>query len=251
MNIPIDEHSCSYHCDRPECIKAQRDELRATLERVKAAEAGLPVEPETFKFAIDIDTPVAYVVLKDDYDTLRDYAVQMKAENEKWQERVFEFDTCIQEVADELGACCGGVDGDQADPLSTTQVLLKAICHIKQRAEKAEAILIQHYCDYEFKPTLEQAVELMLEERREKKATEAENAALRKDAERYRWLRDQHEGKLPIEMDADGFPMPQEVAALAFTVFYPDPTGDESLVVVPTGNLDETIDAAIDSAGAE
>lgn len=21
-------HSCGYHCDRPECIKAQRDELR-------------------------------------------------------------------------------------------------------------------------------------------------------------------------------------------------------------------------------
>lgn len=24
-------HSCSYHCDRPECIKAQRDELRERL----------------------------------------------------------------------------------------------------------------------------------------------------------------------------------------------------------------------------
>jgi len=58
-------------------------------------------------------------------------------------------------------------------------------------------------------------------------------AKYKEDAERYRWLREQHEGKLPIEMDADGFPMPQEVAALAFTVFYPDPTGDESLVVVP------------------
>jgi hypothetical protein len=26
-----DVHSCSYHCDRPECIKAQRDELRDRL----------------------------------------------------------------------------------------------------------------------------------------------------------------------------------------------------------------------------
>lgn len=25
-------HSCSYYCDRPECIKAQRDELRNQLE---------------------------------------------------------------------------------------------------------------------------------------------------------------------------------------------------------------------------
>ena len=24
-----DIHSCSYYCDRPECIKRQRDELRA------------------------------------------------------------------------------------------------------------------------------------------------------------------------------------------------------------------------------
>ena len=24
-----DLHTCSYYCDRPECIKAQRDELRA------------------------------------------------------------------------------------------------------------------------------------------------------------------------------------------------------------------------------
>lgn len=69
-------------------------------------------------------------------------------------------------------------------------------------------------------------------------------APYKDDAERYRWLREQHEGKLPIEMDADGFPMPQEVSALAFTVFYPDPTGDESLVVVPMGDFDETIDRA-------
>jgi len=27
-----DIHSCSYYCDRPECIKAQRDELRERLE---------------------------------------------------------------------------------------------------------------------------------------------------------------------------------------------------------------------------
>lgn len=26
-------HSCSYYCDRPECVKAQRDELRDRLEQ--------------------------------------------------------------------------------------------------------------------------------------------------------------------------------------------------------------------------
>jgi hypothetical protein len=37
-----DIHSCSYFCDRPECVKAQRDELRDKLaaleERLEIAE---------------------------------------------------------------------------------------------------------------------------------------------------------------------------------------------------------------------
>ena len=28
------EHTCSYYCERPECIRAQRDELRDRLEKV-------------------------------------------------------------------------------------------------------------------------------------------------------------------------------------------------------------------------
>ena len=31
-----DIHSCSYYCDRPECIKAQRDELREKLAIIKS-----------------------------------------------------------------------------------------------------------------------------------------------------------------------------------------------------------------------
>jgi len=28
-------HTCSYYCDRPECIRAQRDELRQKLEQAE------------------------------------------------------------------------------------------------------------------------------------------------------------------------------------------------------------------------
>ena len=35
-----DMHSCSYFCDRPACIKAQRDELRAALAAQPAEPAG-------------------------------------------------------------------------------------------------------------------------------------------------------------------------------------------------------------------
>ena len=31
-------HTCSYYCDRPACVKAQRDELRQKLEQAVAAE---------------------------------------------------------------------------------------------------------------------------------------------------------------------------------------------------------------------
>lgn len=30
-----DLHTCSYYCDRPECIKAQRDELRAKYVKLE------------------------------------------------------------------------------------------------------------------------------------------------------------------------------------------------------------------------
>jgi hypothetical protein len=67
------------------------------------------------------------------------------------------------------------------------------------------------------------------------------------DAKRYRWLREQHEGHEELAFDADGLPTPMAPTALAFTVFRPDETGDESLVPVGCipGELDEAIDAAM------
>ena len=42
-----DIHSCSYHCDRPACIKAQRDELRERLAQ-PAQEQDLIPQHELF-----------------------------------------------------------------------------------------------------------------------------------------------------------------------------------------------------------
>lgn len=47
------------------------------------------------------------------------------------RQRIREFDKCIQKVAAELDAVCGGVDGDQADIHSTTSVLLRRIAELK------------------------------------------------------------------------------------------------------------------------
>lgn len=78
-------------------------------------------------------------------------------------------------------------------------------------------------------------------------AAEQRAAEDRKDAERYRWLKKQHEGHEDLAYDADGLPIPMEPTALAFTVFRPDETGTESLVPVGCipGELDSAIDAAI------
>ena len=34
-------HTCSYYCDRPECVLAQRDELRQKLEQAEKQWVGL------------------------------------------------------------------------------------------------------------------------------------------------------------------------------------------------------------------
>lgn len=48
-------HTCSYFCDKPECIKAQRDELRDRLQRLDAQT--VPVEPERLRIPFN-DTEI-------------------------------------------------------------------------------------------------------------------------------------------------------------------------------------------------
>lgn len=66
------------------------------------------------------------------------------------------------------------------------------------------------------------------------------------DAAKWRWLREQHEGKNSLEFDADGLPLPIGPTALAFTVFMPDPSGCESLV--PVGCLPGELDSIVEQA---
>jgi len=73
---------------------------------------------------------------------------------------------------------------------------------------------------------------------------------VKRDAERWRWLRDQHEGLEPLSYDAEGLPLPQEVRALAFTVFQPE-RGSLVPVGCIEGELDEAVDAAMAASGAQ
>jgi hypothetical protein len=51
-----DIHSCSYYCDRPGCVKAQRDELRAQVEALQAdAERYRFLEADFSPMGLNID----------------------------------------------------------------------------------------------------------------------------------------------------------------------------------------------------
>lgn len=36
MTRPCTDHTCNYHCELPECVRAQRDEMRERLARQRA-----------------------------------------------------------------------------------------------------------------------------------------------------------------------------------------------------------------------
>jgi len=63
-----DIHSCGYYCDRPACIKAQRDELRNKLfsdQAVKTYSGGKPnytqpIEPKLVAWMWDVDNGGGY-----------------------------------------------------------------------------------------------------------------------------------------------------------------------------------------------
>jgi len=74
------------------------------------------------------------------------------------------------------------------------------------------------------------------------------DAGVVRDAERYRWLRDQHEGHEDLSYDADDLPQPLTPTALAFTVFKPDRGSLEPVGCIP-GELDKAIDAAMSAQG--
>ena len=75
-----DIHSCSYYCDRPECVKAQRDELRDKLAQP---------EQEPCQYAIDVGMPEHRCVGKCQYAAQRTWVGLTDDERNKlWRDVV-------------------------------------------------------------------------------------------------------------------------------------------------------------------
>ena len=67
MSKDTDIHSCSYFCERPECIKAQRDELRKDYERLDWI-AQQSLEDLSFALVVDGARCGQYYVSGDAYE---------------------------------------------------------------------------------------------------------------------------------------------------------------------------------------
>ena len=67
---------------------------------------------------------------------LRNFARTLEREADALRTRIGQFDACVRAIATALGgACCGGVDGDPVDPLSTTSVLVSSIKALRTEVE--------------------------------------------------------------------------------------------------------------------
>jgi hypothetical protein len=104
-------HTCSYYCDRPECIRAQRDELRQKLEQAEKQEPSL-------WFAIGKDGRVKYTTDSDralkwkqaeSYRLVRDYYTSPVHASDISQERVDETAKDRHELAGTMPISNGGV----------------------------------------------------------------------------------------------------------------------------------------------
>ena len=57
-------HSCSYYCDRPACIKAQRDELRESVEKLQGRFDGLQTQFDRLRDAYTDDL-LSIIIVRD------------------------------------------------------------------------------------------------------------------------------------------------------------------------------------------
>lgn len=116
MTTNTDVHTCSYYCERPGCIRAQRDELAARLEALTAAQRPAAPSEETGGFDANFLRHIASVC-RGAYDLC-----QPKPQRTPEDVREHYGELCLLElasIADEIerrladAALSGGSDNDR------------------------------------------------------------------------------------------------------------------------------------------
>jgi len=163
MTEPTIDHSCSYHCDRPECIKAQRDELREHLKRIDAQ--SVSVEPEIIYIGIVGPTVIqgnakggnatwcnfpvnaddkAYVA-KADYETMQSALKRAQEERDSLRQQMQDIEAEVERQIDHANE---RAEKAEADRNALHQEWEKhfgkvAFGEVLARIEKAEALAEQ------------------------------------------------------------------------------------------------------------
>lgn len=94
MKEATDIHTCSYHCDRPECVKVQRDELREAIAKKDAEIAALtgawPTKAQALKYRAALracvealEAATSQTIGHDEYFQMVDAAIQQAKEAQK------------------------------------------------------------------------------------------------------------------------------------------------------------------------
>lgn len=115
-------HTCSYFCDKPECIKAQRDELREKLAALDSQP--VPVEPEI---------PTVYYVT---IPTGEYASVVTTASLSKWRAYINTMQSALHRAQEERDKSC-----ELLEALNEKSTALISVNErLKHRAEKAESL---------------------------------------------------------------------------------------------------------------
>lgn len=159
-------HTCSYFCDKPECIKAQRDELRDKLAALESQP--VPVEPEPMPeiWLASLGLPLNFKLypqrvidtlqsalqhITEDKERLYQLNVDCEAliirqreERKKQQERAEAAESALQRVTEERDAARKNyqfmVDRAADEKLDGYRELGAKCASLEERAEKAESL---------------------------------------------------------------------------------------------------------------
>jgi len=116
-------HTCSYSCERPGCIRAQRDELAARLEALTAAQQSTEVEQANghahicSKLAEQYKSdPVLFAALTDAAAVIRDLMRELRRETERrWEgnrRAAQEYVDDMRDVLKEAARVCNDLDDE-------------------------------------------------------------------------------------------------------------------------------------------
>ena len=215
-------HTCSYECERPGCIRAQRDELAARLAASQQQEqAAPPSAPAVVDFAA-----VASVLrraLRDGvhYGYRRDFILQQAMALEALsQQPAAVDDAMVEAVARAICVACGENPDSQGDARGNefrwqdyrdiALAAISAFTTAQQPADDGDYYLAADV-DAEIKALRAEVKKLRVDrDNWEQQASDrladwrAEVEALRADAERYRWLRDKGDSITVCDCASDG-----------------------------------------------